>query len=217
MLLTISTNVKPATDLGFLLHKNPSRAQDFELPFGRAHVFYPEATADRCTVALLLEVDPVGLVRNRRGPPGEGGALEQYVNDRPYVASSFVSVALARIFNSAMGGRSKDRPELALTEIPLEASLPAVPSRGGADAARRLFEPLGYEVFAPGSGPLGSSAHPWQSTSLPYARWDLRREHTRPLPPRARHASRGGILRRARGALHFCAPRAWASAATQRQ
>ncbi|HWG51262.1 MAG TPA: hypothetical protein VN669_16295 [Candidatus Acidoferrales bacterium] len=74
----------PATDLGYLLHKNPARLESFELSFGHAHVFYPEAACDRCTVALLLDVDPVGLVRNRRGPSGEGGALDQYVNERNF-------------------------------------------------------------------------------------------------------------------------------------
>jgi hypothetical protein len=85
MLLTITNSKPPATDLGYLLHKNPARVQSFELPFGKAHVFYPEATNDRCTAALLLDIDPVGLVRTKRGPAGEGGILEQYVNDRPYV------------------------------------------------------------------------------------------------------------------------------------
>src|SRR5919108_3215878 len=103
MLLTITTTHPPATDLGYLLHKNPARVQSFPLSFGQAHVFYPEATAQRCTAALLLDVDPVGLVRDRRGPAGEGGLLEQYVNDRPYLASSFMSVAIARIFASALG------------------------------------------------------------------------------------------------------------------
>jgi hypothetical protein len=107
MLLTLTTTHTPATDLGYLLRKNPARAQSFNLTFGKAHVFYPEATSDRCTVALLVEVDPVGLVRKRRGPSGEGGALDQYVNDRPYAASSFLSVAIAEVFGSALSGRSK--------------------------------------------------------------------------------------------------------------
>ena len=123
MLLTITTTHQPATDLGYLLHKNPARLHSFALPFGEAHVFYPEATAERCTAALLLDVDPVGLVRNRRGPAGEGGTLEQYVNDRPYVASSFLSVAISRVLGSALGGRSKGKPELATTAIPLRAIL----------------------------------------------------------------------------------------------
>src|SRR2546429_272214 len=105
MLLTITTTHQPATDLGYLLHKNPGRLQTAELSMGKAHVFYPEATPGRCTAALLLEVDPVALVRNRKGPGGDAGTLKQYVNDRPYVASSFLSVAIAQVFGSAMGGR----------------------------------------------------------------------------------------------------------------
>ena len=96
MLLTITNTHPPATDLGYLLHKNPARSQSFALSFGQAHVFYPEASPERCTAALLLDVDPVGLVRSRRGPAGEGHTLEQYVNDRPYVASSFLSVAIGQ-------------------------------------------------------------------------------------------------------------------------
>src|SRR3712207_2999875 len=98
MLLTLSTTHRPATDLGYLLHKNPARVQEFELAFGRAHVFYPEASEERCTAALLLELDSVGLVRGRRRSGGEDGPLRQYVNDRPYVASSFLSVALSSIY-----------------------------------------------------------------------------------------------------------------------
>ena len=146
MLLTITNTRSPATDLGYLLHKNPTRLQSFELSFGKAHVFYPTAADDRCTAALLLDVDPVGLVRNRRGPAGEGGMLEQYVNDRPYVASSFMSVAIARIFNSALGGNSRGRPELVNVPLPLAARIAVLPCRGGEDFVRRLFEPLGYKV-----------------------------------------------------------------------
>ncbi|HEY6805429.1 MAG TPA: 3' terminal RNA ribose 2'-O-methyltransferase Hen1 [Pyrinomonadaceae bacterium] len=146
MLLTITNTTSPATDLGYLLHKSPFRLQSFPLSFGKAHVFYPEATNERCTAALLLDVDPVGLVRNRRGPSGEGGTLDQYVNDRPYVASSFLSVAISRVLGSALGGRSKDRPELVDVPLPLSAKLSVVSARGGEKFLRRLFEPLGYEV-----------------------------------------------------------------------
>ncbi|HEY2585226.1 MAG TPA: 3' terminal RNA ribose 2'-O-methyltransferase Hen1 [Tepidisphaeraceae bacterium] len=146
MLLTITTTHSPATELGFLLRKNPARPQAFELSFGQAHVFYPEAETDRCTAALLLEVDPIGLVRKGRGPAGEGFALEQYVNDRPYAASSFLSVAIAQVFGSALAGTSKERPELARTPIPLTARLAVLPCRGGEAFVRRLFEPLGYGV-----------------------------------------------------------------------
>ncbi len=145
MILTITTTHRPATDLGYLLHKNPDRAQTFDLAWGKAHVFYPEASEDRCTAALLLDIDPVSLVRSRSLSQG---MLAQYVNDRPYVASSFMSVAIAHVFGSALAGRSKERPELAEMLLPLEASIAALPCRGGESVLGRLFEPIGYEVTA---------------------------------------------------------------------
>lgn len=148
MLLTITTTHEPATDLGYLLHKNPARLQTFDLSFGRAHVFYPEIGTGRCTAALLLEVDPVGLVRARGRPAGNQFALEQYVNDRPYVASSMMSVAIGQVLGTALNGRSKDRLELAGQSIPLAAELTVLPCRGGEELLRRLFEPLGYAVRA---------------------------------------------------------------------
>ena len=144
VLLTITTTHHPATDLGFLLHKHPERVQTFPVPFGEVHVFYPEASEERCTAALLLDIDPVGLVRRGRG--AGSFALAEYVNDRPYVASSFLSVALVSVFKSAMAGTCKGFEELAAARIPLEAALPVVPARGGAELVRRLFEPLGYDV-----------------------------------------------------------------------
>ena len=158
MLLTISTTHSPATDLGYLLAKHPERVQVFEQSFGRTYVFYPEANAERTTVALLLDVDPVALVRTRRGPAGEGGALDQYVNDRPYVGSSFLSVAIADVFRSALQGKSRERPELADTAIPLTARLPVLPCRGGDAFLRSLFVPLGYEIDA-ASVPLAMPAN----------------------------------------------------------
>jgi 3' terminal RNA ribose 2'-O-methyltransferase Hen1 len=146
MLLSITTTHRRATDLGFLLHKNPSNVRTVELPFGPAHVFYPEASEERCTATVLLEIDAVGLVRNRKSPGAEG--LAQYVNDRPYVASSFMSVALAKLFGTAMAGRSKERPDLVEQMLPLEVSIPVLPCRGGEPILRRLFEPLDYEVHA---------------------------------------------------------------------
>jgi 3' terminal RNA ribose 2'-O-methyltransferase Hen1 len=144
VLLTITTTHRPATDLGYLLHKHPDRVQTFSVPFGAAHVFYPESGEARCTAALLLDIDPVGLVRRGRGTGAF--ALAEYVNDRPYVASSFLSVALVNVFKSAMAGTCKGFEELAATAIPLEARLPVVPARGGESLVRRLFEPLGYEL-----------------------------------------------------------------------
>jgi hypothetical protein len=119
MLLTISTDHFPATDLGYLLHKNPSAHHTAEFGFGVAHVLYPEAADDRCTAAVIVDVDPVGLVRNHRGPRGNDFSLAQYVNDRPYATSSFMAVALGKVFSTAMTGRSKERPELAEQAISL--------------------------------------------------------------------------------------------------
>ncbi|QIR39930.1 3' terminal RNA ribose 2'-O-methyltransferase Hen1 [Tolypothrix sp. PCC 7910] len=144
MLLTIATTHSPATELGFLLHKHPNRCQSFSLSFGEAHVFYPQAQPERCTAALLLDVDPVKLVR------GKGARLEHYVSDRPYVASSFLSVAIAQVFSTALAGRCKDKPELAQTPIPLIAKISVLPCRGGESFLRELFEPLGYKVSAQG-------------------------------------------------------------------
>jgi len=147
MLLTISTTHRPATDLGFLLHKHPERCQTFALSFGKAHVFYPETSEARCTAALLLDVDPVGLVRRGKGSEMP---LAAYVSDRPYVASSFLSVSIAQVYGSALGGQCKARPELAQAALPLQARLSVVPSYGGEPLLRRLFEPLGYSVAAEG-------------------------------------------------------------------
>jgi 3' terminal RNA ribose 2'-O-methyltransferase Hen1 len=145
MLLTIRTTHQPATDLGFLLHKHPGVVHTREFPFGNATVFYPEATDDVCTAAVLLDVDPVGMVRGRGR---KVRAEDQYVNDRPYVASSLLSVVLARWFSAALSGRCDRKPELPPTALPLEARLPAVPCRGGESFLRALFEPLGYQVAA---------------------------------------------------------------------
>jgi len=148
MLLTITTTHRPATDLGYLLHKHPERLQSFDLSFGKAHVFYPEAGVERCSASLLLDVDPVGLVRGKN--PDQGFLLSQYVNDRPYAASSFLSVAISQVFGSALQGRCKDRPDLPTTPIPLTARLDVLPVRGGERFLRAVFEPLGYEVEAAG-------------------------------------------------------------------
>ena len=163
MLLTISTTHVPASDLGYLLHKHPGRVQSFAQSVGTAHVFYPETSSSRCTAALLLEVDTIALVRGRSGrsgPAGDGFALGQYVNDRPYAASSMLAMALKDVFRTALTGRCNARPELATATIPLEISIPAVPCRGGADLLRRLFEPLGWQVAAI-STPLDPQIPEW--------------------------------------------------------
>ncbi|MGW1602196.1 3' terminal RNA ribose 2'-O-methyltransferase Hen1 [Streptomyces eurythermus] len=154
MFVTISTTgtaARPATDLGYLLHKHPDKAQAFSTSYGTAHVFYPEADAERCTAALLLEIDPVALVGRGRGK-GRGGApdaaLAQYVNDRPYAASSLLAVALSNVFSSALRGVCNARPERAAAPLPLRVEVPALPARGGPDLVRRLFAPLGWSVTA---------------------------------------------------------------------
>jgi 3' terminal RNA ribose 2'-O-methyltransferase Hen1 len=146
MLLTITTTRKPASDLSFLLHKHPAKVQEVEIFGGSAHLFYPEVSDEKCTAALLLDIDPVGLVRRNSGPAGNEFALEQYVNDRPYVASSFMSAAIAKAFSSAMNGRCKDKPELVDVAMPFEVHLSVLPVRGGEPVIRQLFEPLGYTV-----------------------------------------------------------------------
>jgi len=162
MLLTITNSAQPATDLGYLLHKHPERCQAFELAFGKAHVFYPEASETRCTAALLLDVDPIALTRGRRrGNANHDMALfDHYVNDRPYVVSSFMSVAIAQVFGSALGGRCAGREALVEATLPLQATITPLPCRGGDDLPRRLFEPLGYEVSS-ASHPLDAHEPEW--------------------------------------------------------
>lgn len=158
MLLTISTSHQPATDLGYLLVKHPDRLHTFDLPFGKASVFYPEATESRCTAGLMLDIDPIGLVRGRGD--SRSGPLSQYVNDRPYAASSFLTVAMKRVFSTAMAGTCKGRPDLADTALPFEVEIPALRSRPGDERIRACFEPLGYTVEATAI-PLDESFPQW--------------------------------------------------------
>jgi 3' terminal RNA ribose 2'-O-methyltransferase Hen1 len=147
VLLTITTTCKPATDLGYLLHKHPDRLQSFAVSAGEAHVFDPEATASSCTAALLLETDPVALVRASHAKHTDV-ALGQYVNDRPYAAGSMLAVALKEAFRTALTGRCDSRPELAAAAIPLAIRVPALRCRGRAALASQVFAPLGWHVEA---------------------------------------------------------------------
>ena len=144
MLVSLTSTTPVATDLGYLLHKHPDRVRSVDVGFGRAHVFYPEATEERCTATTYVEVDPFDPARHRRERRAQG--LEPYVNDRPYAASSLLSVALGRLFRTALRGRCDDRPELVAEPLDLEIDLPVVPVRGGPEVLGRLFEPLGYHV-----------------------------------------------------------------------
>lgn len=146
MLLTLTNRTPPAHELSFLLHKHPDKVQTFSVAFGQAHVFYPEVSEGCCTVCLCMEIDPIALVRGSSRGRREGPSLDQYVNDRPYVASSFLSVAIAQVFGTALAGRCKDREQLVTEPLDLEATLEVVPARGGEGMIHQLFEPLGYEV-----------------------------------------------------------------------
>lgn len=147
MILNITTTHKPATDLGYLLHKHPDKFQTFNLSVGKAHIFYPEISKNRATISLLLDIDPIGMVRNARRQGGDNFLIGKYVNDRPYVASSFMSNAISKTFSTAMNGRCKDKPELVNKPLPFEVVITSLPApKGGEQLIKRLFEPLGYDV-----------------------------------------------------------------------
>ena len=148
MLLTISTTRPCATDIGYLFHKHPDKFQTFDFPYGKIHVFYPEASEEKCTLAVLLDINPIELIRGKKS--FAQFALKQYVNDRPYVASSFMSVAISKVLSSAMNGRCEARPELVEEKIPLSITIPVLPARGDRDLITTVFEPLGYEIEVQG-------------------------------------------------------------------
>jgi 3' terminal RNA ribose 2'-O-methyltransferase Hen1 len=143
MLLEINTTYKPATDLGFLLHKHPDKLQTVELSAGNAHIFYPEADENSCTACLLLDINPVDLVRGNRGR--NAFLQEHYVNDRPYTSNSFLSTAIVKAFGSAINGTCHTKPELALTAIPLKAKIHSLKVDCDKESINKLFEPLGYK------------------------------------------------------------------------
>ena len=148
--------------LGYLLHKHPDRLQTYPTSAGAAHVFYPEATPERCTAALLLEVDPIALVRGPAGHKHTDGELAQYVNDRPYAASSMLAVAIKEAFRTALTGRCDARPDLAASPIPLTStSLPcaaAVPGTAPSwrSASSRLWAGVSTRPASRSSRPSGA-------------------------------------------------------------
>jgi len=144
MLLTITYTGINTTYLGFLLFKNPYRPQKFDLSCGRAYVFYPEISDEKTTAALLLDIDPVDLARGKEGS-NEGGLFD-YVNDRPYVSSSFMSTAISAVFRTAMSGRCEEHQELCDSPLDLEALITMLPCRSDTLMLARVFEPLGYKV-----------------------------------------------------------------------
>lgn len=180
MLLTITSTHNPADDLGFLLHKHPAKCQRFSLPFGGAYVFYPEVSESRTTCALLLEINPISIIRGKKS--SEAFKLKQYVNDRPYVASSFLSTALTKVFGSALNANCQTRPELVEMPMPLEIVLSAVPVRGGKEILERLFLPLGYGLHTENA--LLDEQFPNWGTS-PYHK--IRLKHNLPLHQVLKH------------------------------
>lgn len=182
MLLQISTTHHPATDLGYLLHKHPDRPVTFPVSAGEAHVLWPDARPDLATCALLLDVDPVALVRGKGGPDSASGPLAQYVNDRPYVASSFLSSALTAAFRSALNGSCRERPDLVDQPLPLTLRLDVVPVRGGPSVIDALFGPLGYAIEAERL-PLDEAFPAWGDSAL----YRLTLRHTLPVRDALRH------------------------------
>ena len=149
MLLTITAEGENAAALSFLMHKHPDKLQQVELSVGAAYIFYPECGKEKVTAALLLDIDPIGMVRNAKNFAGKDFLLGQYVNDRPYVASSFMSSAISKAFSSAMNGSCKEHPEFIDMPLALTAKISVMPApRGGELLIKRLFEPLGYTVEA---------------------------------------------------------------------
>ncbi|MBC8138811.1 MAG: 3' terminal RNA ribose 2'-O-methyltransferase Hen1 [Fibrella sp.] len=169
MILSITCSAtETASDaaiLGYLLHKHPDRWFDKPLSFGTATVYYPESSPDSTTVALAVRMDPVEMVRS--GNKNNPATLAQYVSDRPYVSSSFLSVAIAECFGTALGGRCEKFPDAVTLPLRLSATLAALPCDGGEAAIRRVFEPLGYTVSIHATPPLLDDRFPaWGDANL---------------------------------------------------
>ncbi|WP_230594738.1 3' terminal RNA ribose 2'-O-methyltransferase Hen1 [Rhodococcoides fascians] len=125
MTANATTDFPDTSDIGYLLHKHPDRVLSRNLPMGAATVLYPEVSAERTTLAVLLDA----------------------TDDKSPAASGF-AVALSRLFKQALTGVCATRPELVSAAIDLTVSMPAAPSRGAADLTSRLFGPLGWTVEA---------------------------------------------------------------------
>ncbi len=173
MIFNLKVEAKNAPDIGYLLHKNPNKVHQKKLPFGTSYVFYPIAENNICSMVFLLDIDPLALARGRSGRPSY--PLYSYVNDRPYVTSSFMSVAIAQAFGTALNGNCKKKPDLVNKIWPAQIFLPAVPARGGEKFLRKLFEPLEYKVF-PQNIPLDKERENWGDS--PYFSVTLKGNHT---------------------------------------
>ncbi|WP_051756722.1 hypothetical protein [Kitasatospora purpeofusca] len=181
---------RPATDLARLLHRRPDAVHRVATAFGEAHVFFPEADAERCTAVLLAEPDPEAPVRGRRGKARPPAVPDAHVGDSPYAASSVFAAVLRTVFPQPFGQSPESpRPSESSADetLPLEIELPVVradrepepAAPGGGDGvalARRLFEPLGWRVEA---AELPSDAAPAAGGS-PYLRLRLAAPAVRP-------------------------------------
>ncbi|MBD0021280.1 3' terminal RNA ribose 2'-O-methyltransferase Hen1 [Gordonia pseudamarae] len=147
-------DARPATDLGFLLHKHPDRVQTFATTQGTATVFYSEATAQRCRV--VLHVDGAGV------RPDKSSGVSPYVNALADEASSRFVVALGKVFGDTIAGRAVTRPDLVSHVWEVTITIAAVPLRSASSPAD-LFGPIGWDVGVARQPlspvPWGDSAH----------------------------------------------------------
>ena len=147
-MFTITTTRTPATDLGYILHKHPDRIQSFDFTYGKAHIFYPVANPDQCTLTMIVDIDPMKIVGRGSSRQLPEQALQDYVNDRPYAATSHLTSAMMDLFSTAISGRCNDRPELPDTVMPLVATVASLPCRRSDELIHRFFGPLGYDIAA---------------------------------------------------------------------
>ncbi|WP_196888668.1 3' terminal RNA ribose 2'-O-methyltransferase Hen1 [Aureivirga sp. CE67] len=147
MLLTITAKDENAEEISYLFHKHPDKFQTSEITVGKTHVFYPEVSKEQTTIALMLDIDPIEMVRGKRNLSGKGFSLQQYVNDKPYIASSFLSSAIIKMFSTALNGKCNNKPELVSKKYNFEISISVVSApKGGEKLIHDLFEPLGYSL-----------------------------------------------------------------------
>ncbi|MCL1839207.1 MAG: 3' terminal RNA ribose 2'-O-methyltransferase Hen1 [Propionibacteriaceae bacterium] len=151
MFVTIAAD---SDDLSYLLFKHPDRVQEFNLGYAKATLWFPHAQPGRYQVALLVDIDSVALAKSKRFQRRDH-ELGTYINDRPYAASSLLSVAIARVFGSALKGQEPaERPHAAQAPRHLTIQLPSVrlqlakfsAATAPTDLIVELFEPLGWEV-----------------------------------------------------------------------
>jgi 3'' terminal RNA ribose 2''-O-methyltransferase Hen1 len=146
MLLTITYKGKDTQDLGYMLFKNPNRPQSVKLTTGSAYVYYPKVSDEETTIALLLDINSLDLAKGEKGKDVQPQSLFDYVNDRPYVASSFLATAMNKVFGTAISGRGDEYQELVDSKLNLSATIHMFPCPVDKERINKVFEPLGYEV-----------------------------------------------------------------------